>query len=373
MSADDARLACLAGLKEMGRARLSAMLAHHTPEEAMEVVRGERPASGPIAHLLVGNQKVRDEWRAGAARRPEAWYSEALERSETRVLRPADPDYPPQLCPDPERPELLFVRGDMSCLRQRRVGVVGTRNATHQGRLAARRIGRELADEGVVVVSGLALGVDGAAHEGALSSAGGHPVAVVGSGPDVPYPKRHRGLWDLVIERGVLISEWPPGTPPDAFRFPKRNRILAALSEALVVVESRKRGGSLITAVQAAERGIEVFAVPGALDSPASAGTIGLIADGASIFTGTADVLTWLGIDTGRVCDARVDPRPRPTGLGVRVFDECRAGAVTVDRVALGLDIGVADAAMALARLERDGWVRHVAGWFEVTGEGAAG
>ena len=122
------------------------------------------------------------------------------------------------------------------------------------------------------MVSGLAKGIDGAAHRGALAVDGSTPVGIVGNGLDRPYPKQHTELWNAVAERGALISEWPPGTQPDAFRFPLRNRILAGLVEVLVVVESRERGGSLITAREAAERGVEVFAVPGAVQSRASIG-----------------------------------------------------------------------------------------------------
>ena len=148
-------------------------------------------------------------------------------------------------------------------LDARRVGIVGTRNSTQQGAATAARFGHELAAAGVVVVSGLARGIDGAAHRGALAADAAAPVAVVGNGLDVPYPRRNAELWERSPTRGVIVSEWPPGTRPDAFRFPLRNRILAALCEVLVVVESRERGGSSDHRPRGGDRGVDVFAVPG--------------------------------------------------------------------------------------------------------------
>ena len=136
------------------------------------------------------------------------------------------------------------------------------------------------------MVSGLAKGIDGAAHRGVMRVDGTRAVAVVANGPDSPYPRQHRELWHDVATSGLLISEWPPGTEPEKFRFPMRNRIIAALSEVLVVVESRERGGSLTTAREALERGVDVMAVPGSVNNRAAAGTNQLIRDGASPVTG---------------------------------------------------------------------------------------
>ena len=192
-----------------------------------------------------------------------------------------DPEFPAVLRHDPQPPAVLFVRGDLAALDARRVGIVGTRNATQTGRDIAFELGTALAEAGVAVVSGLAKGIDGAAHRGVLGVDGGRPVAVVGNGPDAPYPRVHAALWAEVCARGVLLSEWPPGTAPEPFRFPLRNRILAALSEVLVVVESRERGGSLITAQAAIERSVDVMAVPGSVRNRAAAGTNQLLRDGA--------------------------------------------------------------------------------------------
>ncbi len=186
------------------------------------------------------------------------------------------------------------------------------------------------------MVSGLARGIDGAAHRGALAageSAGvGRPVAVVGNGADVPYPKQNAELWSAVCTRGVLMSEWPPGTPPEAFRFPMRNRILAALCEVLVVVESRERGGSLLTVREALDRSVEVMAVPGSPRNRAAAGTNGLLRDGAAPVTSADDVLASLGLDTRRQSAAPFDPRPALRGVDRAVVEQCRRGPANARR-----------------------------------------
>jgi DNA processing protein len=168
-----------------------------------------------------------------------------------------------------------------------------------------------------------------------------------------------------VAERGALISEWPPGTNPDAFRFPLRNRILAGLVEVLVVVESRERGGSLITAREAAERGVDVFAVPGAVQSRASIGTNRLLCDGVAPATEVADVLMALGLDQRRAGRARFDPRRRPRVDDLAVIDACRQRPCSLEELTTQLSSTLVDVALAAARLEHAGWLRETGGWFE--------
>jgi DNA processing protein len=172
-------------------------------------------------------------------------------------------------------------------------------------------------------------------------------------------------LWDDVAARGLLLSEWPPGTAPEPFRFPLRNRILAALSEVLVVVESRERGGSLITAQAAIERSIVVMAVPGSVRNRAAAGTNQLIRDGAAPVTCADDVLVALGLDTRRASPVAYDPRPLPRGVEAVVLERCHRDPCTLDEVVVDVGLPIAEAAMALAHLERTGWVRQAGGWFE--------
>jgi DNA processing protein len=364
-------VAALAGFERMTTGRLASLLAGRSPDEAYAVAVGAAPAPEPIATLLRREPALAAAWRTEADRRdPAAVWRQCVACGVT-VLVPGDADYPAQLLDDPRRPSALFVRGDLGVLDARRVGIVGTRNATLRGRETAARFGHDLAAAGVVVVSGLARGIDGAAHRGALAVAGAHPVAIVGNGLDRPYPKQHTELWERVAERGALVSEWPPGTAPDAFRFPLRNRILAALVEVLVVVESRESGGSLITAREAAERGVEVFAVPGPVQLRSSLGTNRLLRDGAAPATEPDDVLLALGLDGRRAGRARFDSRVRPTGSGVAVLASCRAAPRTIEQLAAETGETLVDVALAVARLEHAGWVRETGGWFEAVDEWA--
>lgn len=366
----EAYVAALAGFERMTSRRLHVLLAHHDPAEAFAMVAGVAPPVGLVAALLRSDPDLARHWRSEAQRRqPAGCWSECRQHGIDVVLR-SDRRFPSPLLDDPAAPAALFARGDLDVLDARRVGIVGTRNATQRGRQTAARLGYELAAGGAVVVSGLARGIDGAAHRGVLAAradtpGAAPPVGVVGNGLDQPYPRRHAQLWDDVARHGALISEWPPGTQPDAYRFPLRNRILAALVEVLVVVESRERGGSLITARAAAERGIPVFAVPGSLDSPASAGTNLLLVDGAAPAVESADVLMALGLDGRRAGRARFDPRPLPRGRDAEVVAWCRERPQRLDEVAGRGAMSLSDAALVLARLERDGWLREAGGWFE--------
>jgi predicted Rossmann fold nucleotide-binding protein DprA/Smf involved in DNA uptake len=231
-------------------------------------------------------------------------------------------DYPDRLRTDPQPPGVLFWRGDLTWLTCPCVALVGTRRATPDGRATAFELGRDLAAAGICVVSGLALGIDGAAHSGALSLLGADPagsgtaasgsgamgsgamgsgamgsgtVGVAASGVDRPYPLRHAELWERVIGHGAVCSETPPGYPAQAWRFPARNRVIAGLSQLVVVVESHRAGGSLLTAEAAIARGIDVAAVPGPVRSPASEGTNQLLADGPAPVRHAGDVLDMLG------------------------------------------------------------------------------
>jgi DNA processing protein len=361
----EAFVASLAGFERMTTNRLSGLLARRTAEEAFAIATGKLDAPEPFATLFAREPDLVAAWRrSGDRRSPTEVWQRCLDAG-IAVIVAGDGAYPAALLDDPRRPAALFVRGDLGALDARRVGIVGTRNATQRGRETAAQFGYELAAHGVTVVSGLAKGIDGAAHRGALALDGARPVAVVGTGPDRPYPAVHARLWEDVAARGAVVSEWPPGTGPDAFRFPLRNRILAALVEVLVVVESRERGGSLITAREAAERGVEVFAVPGALQSRAALGTNKLLCDGASPATETADVLMALGLDRRRAGRARHDPRSLPSADDRRLIDACRSQPLTLEALSEQRGWSLVDTALAVARLEHAGWLRETAGWFE--------
>lgn len=214
----------------------------------------------------------------------------------------ADPAYPPRLLAMPDPPPLLYVQGRLALLHARSVAVVGSRNATPQALEDAARFARAFAAAGVSVVSGLALGVDAAAHRGALGESGG-TVAVIGTGADLVYPSAHRALAAQIAERGAIVSEWPLGTPARSANFPQRNRVIAALVEGVVVVEAAMRSGSLITARLANEMGCDVFALPGSIHAPLTRGCHGLIKQGAQLVETPEEVLESLG---------SLAPAPRP-------------------------------------------------------------
>jgi DNA processing protein len=207
-----------------------------------------------------------------------------------RALCIGDADYPAALLETPDPPLLLYVQGEVEFLNRRSLAIVGSRNASAQGVDNARAIGAHLSQRGWTIVSGLAFGIDGAAHEGGLAGPGS-TVAVVGTGLDRVYPARHRALAHRIASAGVLISEFAPGTPPLPPNFPMRNRIIAGLARGTLVVEAALQSGSLITARQAADYGREVFAVPGSIHSPLSRGCHALIRQGAKLVESADDIL----------------------------------------------------------------------------------
>ena len=364
----EAYVAALAGFRNMSVNRMGALLRHHTPEEAWAVACGVPPARGPIAQVLARSE-VRAAWRRCTDERPPEQVWQHCSDLGVQVVLQGSHSYPGCLLHDPLPPPVLFVLGDLGLLAGRRIAVVGTRNATAGGRQAARDLGHGLGAAGVHVVSGLARGIDGCAHYGTLAAEGeGRPIGVVASGLDVVYPREHRDLWNAVADCGLLLTESPPGTPPEAFRFPLRNRIVAALSEAVLVVESRERGGSLLTAADAIERDIPVMAVPGPVGRRSSVGVNRLIQDGAIPITGPDDVLIHLSYQHGRSALVPADLRARPRGDDIPIYRELQREPRTIDGVALALGHGLVEVAMGLARLESAGWVAQADGWFECVG-----
>ena len=359
--------ATLAGLPGIGAARLRLLLRYGAPTDALAALVGERPLDPMVVRAIPPADLATA--RAEARRVDPHAAVEACAAAGVEVLHRGDPRFPPVLAADPDGPAVLFVRGDVAACDARRVAIVGTRNATAAGLATARELASALCAEGVTVVSGLARGIDGAAHEGMRRAGGpGRPVAVVGSGPDVVYPKRHRHLWDWVVASGLLVSEYPPGTEPDAWRFPERNRIIAGLAEVLVVVESRERGGSLITVRQAIDRDVRVLAVPGSPTCRASAGTNQLLVDRcADPVTSADDVLVALGLDHRRQGEVPFDTRPLPSGHEAAVLEACERGPSTLDMLASATGLGLVDTALAAARLERAKWLIEAQGWFETT------
>jgi len=230
-------------------------------------------------------------------RRAERELSE-LDKIGARALIRDESDYPELLKHIGQPPPVIYVRGRRSLLNMTSVAIVGSRAATSYGRRVSRTIARDLAWSGLCVVSGLALGIDAEAHAGALDGEGA-TTGVLGCGLDVVYPRGNQRLFERIKEFGLLISEYPLSTPPEGYRFPARNRIIAGLSRAVVVVEASQRSGSLITVQYGLEEGRDIFAVPGQVDSVKSAGTHWLVQQGASLAVSAADIVEQLTIDPG--------------------------------------------------------------------------
>jgi DNA processing protein len=218
-----------------------------------------------------------------------------LEASGARIVLASDADYPPLLLAAPGAPAALYVLGSVEALSTPQLAMVGSRSATAAGRATARDFAAFFARAGLTISSGLASGIDAASHEGALAG-GGLTVAVCGTGLDRVYPPEHHALAQRIAAHGALLSELPPGTAPLRENFPRRNRLIAALSLGTLVVEAARKSGSLITARYAADYGREVFAIPGSIHSPLSRGAHGLIKDGAHLVEDAADVLSQLRI-----------------------------------------------------------------------------
>jgi DNA processing protein len=368
----EACAAALAGLDRMTVARLRTLLRHLDPVDAWRLVSGHcgprevGRLPGSVVALVREHGQV---WRSAALDSSPSGVWRACKSAGVGVSVLGRPGYPAQLAVDHEAPAVLFHRGDLGVLAsgRRRVGIVGTRNATASGRATASRMAADLADHGIDIVSGLARGIDGAAHRGMLADPEreGRAIGVVASGLDVVYPRDNAALWQQVAERGLLLGEAPPGTAPHAFRFPLRNRIIAALSEVLVVVESRAAGGSLLTVEAARRRQVTVLVVPGSAANAAAAGTNALARDGCGLALDAADVLCALGLDSRRSGRLIFDPRPMPSGLDRTVLDAIGDDACELDSIVRRAGRPLGEVAIALGRLEASGWLQHTGGWFE--------
>ena len=230
--------------------------------------------------------------------------AEAAERHGARIIAACEPDYPGSLRSLPDHPPVIYLSGHESLFEKPAVAIIGARNASGVGRKIARTLARDLGDAGVVITSGLARGIDGAAHESALATG---TIAVVAGGLDVIYPPEHDELTRRIAKEGALLSESPIGKRPTARDFPKRNRLIAGLSRGVVVVEAAARSGTLITARFALEQGREVFAVPGSPLDPRSQGANGLIRDGAILVENAEDILSVLAEQNRGVTDQTRD------------------------------------------------------------------
>ena len=257
-----------------------------------------------------------DRWNKSADSQSLAIDQNCLTSGDIELLAVTDEIYPTLLKEIPDPPAFLYVHGEVAILKRPQIAIVGSRKMTPLGANTARQFASALGNAGLAITSGLALGIDSCAHMGALD-AGAPTIAVLGTGIDGRYPRSNAGLYDQIrASGGVLVSEYPLGTPPRGANFPKRNRIITGLSMATLVVEASEKSGSLVSARLAAEQGRDVFAIPGNLSSPASIGCHNLIREGATLVTTPAQILEDLGAMLGLVVESDNDDHLPDQGSG---------------------------------------------------------
>lgn len=319
------------------------------PEQILDASRSAltRVVSGKIADAILDGDLFGDPAAV------EAWLTD----SNNHVITLADSDYPQALLTTPDPPPLIYLKGRLDLLNHAAIAVVGSRNATAQGKLTAESFATALSNAGLTIVSGMALGIDAAAHRGGLAGSSS-TVAIVGTGLDKVYPARNRDLAHAIAEKGALISEFPLGTPPLAANFPRRNRLISGMTRGCLVVEAAMQSGSLITARLSNELGKDVFAIPGSIHSTLSKGCHVLIKQGAKLVDDAADILTELHLPPpagGPTTPAKAaSNHPLLAHLG---FDPC-----DVDTLAGRSGLAVHEVSAALVELELAGTVASLPG-----------
>jgi DNA processing protein len=350
------------------------------PEEAFALGLAMLPKVGPATlRRLLHSTLPSTAWTRASAEASEVPVLTKVWRNHLdhgiHVILPGHQHYPSRLRGDPKAPPILFCLGAREALDgSPTVAIVGTRSPTRYGIGIAAQLGTDLAAAGVSVVSGLALGIDAAAHEGACG-AGSPPIAVVAGGLDEPYPRHHARLWERVADSGAILSESPAGTPTEKWRFPTRNKLLAAMSDVVVVVESRHGGGSKHTVDAALERGTLVGAVPGSIRSPASEGPNRLIADGAFPVCSSGDILLALSMSgaqvpsgpppRGRPASGRTVTSGLPSGDDRSTYDALTADPVPLDDLARLTGLALPELCGSLERLAHAGLAHDAGGWWE--------
>ena len=306
---------------------------------------------------VAGPETARARYDVARAQAVDAGLAEAS-RLDMQICTWASADYPPTMLQLHDPPPVLFLRGRRELLGRPAVTIVGARHATPRAKEIAARVAGATARVGLPVASGMALGVDGAAHRGALT-AGGDTIAVLGRGADRAYPGAHRGLFRDIVARGLVVSEFLPGTPALPHHFPRRNRILAALARTVVVVEAGATSGSLITVEHALDLGIDVWSVPGPIEVPTCEGSNRLLADGARPLVSVADFARALGGDA----TAQVELfAPRVTGRAARLLGCLGVDTLGIDSLAECAGLAPAEALSLLTELEIDGLVDQLPG-----------
>jgi len=274
-----------------------------------------------------------------------------------------DPDYPLHLKEIAQAPWVIYTIGDTDLLEQPALAIVGTRNPTNYGKIVASRLAKELADSTFVVVSGLARGIDSIAHSGALS-ANGPTIAVLGSGIDIIYPKENQKLYNEIAAKGLVISEYPPGTPPHPGHFPQRNRIISGISHGTIIVEASMKSGSLITAQFALDQSREVFAIPGPITSKQSLGTNSLIKQGAKLVQTIDDILDELPYlkPANTNTNTKGNYTEKLTEIEILVFEKIDYNPIHIDEIYSQLDLNLSEIYEALFSLQLKNRVKQISG-----------
>ena len=319
---------------------------------------------GQLEKALVGKNQAIDTLLAGPDEKALKSELEWLSESGHHLLTWSDPDYPVLLREMADPPLVLYISGNRALLSRPQLAIVGSRNPTPMGRENARAFAKSLAGAGLVITSGMALGVDGAAHRGALE-AGGKTIAVAGTGLDRVYPARHRDLAHEIAEHGALMSEFPLGTPPLPENFPVRNRIISGLSLGTLVVEAALQSGSLITARLAVEQGREVFAIPGSIHAPQARGCHALIRQGAKLVETAQDILEELGPLAGVALEAareNTSPAPQLDSTTTVLLEHIGHDPVSIDTLIERSGLTADAVSSMLLQMELNGLVSHCPG-----------
>lgn len=315
----------------------------------------EKVVSGKVAKALVlpPSQKVLTQ-----IEKTIAWQLEPG----NRLITLADPDYPAALLEIPDPPALLYVKGQIALLSRPAIAIVGSRNATRQGCRDAEKFAETLGNGGWTIISGLALGIDAAAHAGGLATSAS-TIAVIGTGADIVYPSRNHALAHKIAEEGCIISEYPLGTAALGSNFPRRNRIISGLSRGVLVVEAAAKSGSLITAHVALEQGRDVFAIPGSIHSPLSRGCHKLIREGAKLVETAQDILEELpaiaSFISPRGDDLKAEEPDRDADI---VLSALGFDLLDIDTLCERLDMNIAELSTVLLSMEMDGLVALLPG-----------
>ncbi|HUX47310.1 MAG TPA: DNA-processing protein DprA [Desulfosporosinus sp.] len=313
-----------------------------------------------IGEILKGRNNI-DPWEVG----------ESLSKQGIRMITPDEPDYPPLLAELADAPQLLYYRGQLRGDSEV-LAIVGSRQATAYGKAAARMLARDAAAKGIVIASGLARGIDTAAHQGALDS-GGTTWAFLGCGLDRVYPLENQRLAEDILAKGALLSEFTPGTPPNAVNFPARNRLISGCSRGVLVVESAEKSGALITVDFALEQGREVFAVPGPIFSKVSRGAHHLLRQGAKIVEEIEDILNEVPAWSKHACHSSIktellrEEKELPEGMELgSILQQLSDVPLHIDQITIHSTLPVASISVALLELQLGGKVIQLPGQYYV-------